>query len=157
MGISSGNVPLTGPFGRTAQREGHQKMLKGFKEFILRGNLVELAVAFIIGVAFAAVVTSLVDNIIMPLIGKLGGEPDFSGITVAEIPVGQFINDVVVFLIIAAAVYFMVVLPYSKFNERFGTQEEEEIAEEVALLSEIRDILAGPESGRPTGGGNHSA
>ena len=131
-------------------------MLKGFKEFIMRGSLVELAVAFIIGTAFAAVVTSLVDNIIMPLIGKMGGQPDFSSIYVADIPVGQFINDFVAFLIIAAAVYFMVVLPYNKFNERFGTPVDE-TPEDIAILGEIRDILSRDAAGGSTGGGNHSA
>ncbi|UPK74371.1 large conductance mechanosensitive channel protein MscL [Nocardioidaceae bacterium SCSIO 66511] len=130
-------------------------MLKGFKDFIMRGNLVELAVAFVIGVAFAAVVTSLVDNIIMPLVGKIGGQPDFSGIEVAEIPVGQFINDLVAFLIIAAAVYFLVVLPYNKFQERFG-KEEELAPTDVDLLTDIRDILARDADGN-AGGGNHSA
>ena len=131
-------------------------MLKGFKEFIMRGNLVELAVAFVIGIAFAAVVTSLVDNIIMPIVGKVGGQPDFSGIEVADIPVGQFINDFVAFLIIAAAVYFLVVLPYNKFNERFG-KAEELAPTDIELLTEIRDLLAGPDRGTGPTGGNHSA
>ncbi|MDN5853375.1 MAG: large conductance mechanosensitive channel protein MscL [Actinomycetia bacterium] len=133
-------------------------MLKGFKDFIMRGNLVELAVAFVIGIAFAAVVTSLVDNIIMPIVGKIGGEPDFSGIKVADIPVGQFINDLVAFIIIAAAVYFLVVLPYNKFNERYRKGEEiDATPADIALLTEIRDLLSGPEASGPTGGGNHSA
>lgn len=133
-------------------------MLKGFKDFILRGNLVELAVAFVIGIAFAAVVTSLVDNIIMPIVGKIGGQPDFSGIEVADIPVGQFINDFVAFLIIAAAVYLMVVLPYNKFNEKFNKGEEMDATlPEVALLTEIRDLLSSDQPGGSTGGGNHSA
>lgn len=132
-------------------------MLKGFKDFIVRGNLVELAVAFVIGVAFAAVMTSLVDNIIMPIVGKIGGQPDFSSIEVADIPVGQFINDVVAFIIVAAAVYFLVVLPYNKFNERFGKGEEiDETPADIALLTEIRDLLADPRTGGKTGG-NHSA
>lgn len=133
--------------------------MQGFKAFIMKGNLVELAVAFIIGIAFAAVVTSLVDNIIMPLIGKLGGQPDFSSIEVADIPVGQFINDVVAFLIIAAAVYFMVVLPYNKVRDRYTKLEEEaadEAAQGVALLGEIRDLLT-TEGQRRSTGGHHSA
>lgn len=129
-------------------------MVQGFKDFILRGNLVELAVAFVMGTAFAAVVTSLVDNIIMPLVGKAGGQPDFSSIEVASIPVGQFINDVVVFLIIALAIYLLVVLPYNKYNERFGKQEE--ALDEVSLLTDIRDLLSDPGGRRPTGG-DHSA
>lgn len=133
-------------------------MLKGFRDFIMRGNLVELAVAFVIGIAFTAVVTSLVDNIIMPLIGKVGGEPDFSSIDPGGIPVGQFINDLVAFLIIAAAVYFMVVLPYNKFNERFRKGEEiDATPPEVALLTEIRDLLSQGQAGTTHGGGSHSA
>ena len=120
-------------------------MLKGFRDFILRGNLVELAVAFVIGVAFASVVTSFVDNLLMPLVGKIGGEPDFSGIKVGGIPVGQFVNDVVAFLITAAAVYFLVVVPYTKAMERFTKPQEtttEAVSEEVLLLRQIRDLMA---------------
>ena len=120
-------------------------MLKGFRDFILRGNLVELAVAFVIGVAFASVVTSFVDNLLMPLVGKIGGEPDFSGIKVGGIPVGQFVNDVVAFLITAAAVYFLVVVPYSKVMERFKKPQEtpaEAASEEVLLLRQIVDLMA---------------
>lgn len=131
-------------------------MLSGFKEFIVRGNLIELAVAFVIGTAFAAVVTSLVDNIIMPLVGKIGGKPDFSSIEVAEIPVGAFINDLVAFLIIAAAVYFLVVLPYNKYNERYG-KEIDATPEDIALLTEIRDLLGSNQNGGNHSGGSHSA
>lgn len=94
-------------------------MLKGFRDFVVRGNLVELAVAFVLGAAFATVVSSFVANVLMPLIGKAGGDPDFSGIAPGGIPVGQFITDLVAFLLIAAAVYFLVVVPYNKVMERF--------------------------------------
>jgi large conductance mechanosensitive channel len=132
-------------------------MLRGFKEFLLRGNLVELAVAFVMGLAFAAVVTSLVDNVLMPIIGKVGGEPDFSSITVADIPIGAFINDVVAFLFIAAAVYFVVVVPYNRLMERRkrGEEPEPEVVEEnTQLLREIRDALTQADS---AGGGGHRA
>lgn len=133
-------------------------MLKGFKDFIMRGNLVELAVAFVIGIAFAAVVTSLVDNIIMPLIGKIGGQPDFSSIDPGGILVGQFINDVVAFLFVAAGVYFLVVLPYNKYNERFRKGEEiDATPADIALLTEIRDLLASDQRRPASGGGSHSA
>ena len=121
-------------------------MLKGFRDFILRGNLVELAVAFVIGVAFASVVTSFVDNLLMPLVGSIGGEPDFRGITVGGIPVGQFVNDVVAFVITAAAVYFLVVVPYTKVTDRFKKPQEtaaEALSEQVLLLRQIRDLMAG--------------
>lgn len=116
--------------------------VRGFRDFVLRGNLVELAVAFVIGLAFATVVTSFVTNLLMPLIGKIGGDPDFGGITAGGIPIGQFINDVVAFLIIAAAVYFLVVLPYTRVRERLFPQQEPAASDEVVLLTEIRDLLA---------------
>lgn len=126
-------------------------MLKGFRDFLLRGNIIELAVAFVIGVAFAAVVTSLVDNVLMPIVGKLGGEPNFDSIDVADIPIGAFITDLVGFLFIAAAVYFFVVVPYNRFDEHRRRNEPEvaeELEESVVLLREIRDAL----TQRSTGG-----
>ena len=101
-------------------------MLKGFRDFLVRGNLIELAVAFVIGLAFATVVTSFVDNILMPIIGKFGGRPDFGGIDVFDIPVGAFINDLVSFVLIAAAVYFIVVVPYNRIRELRKKEEPEE-------------------------------
>ena len=117
-------------------------MLKGFRDFLVRGNLVELAVAFVIGVAFASVVTSFVDNLLMPLIGKLGGQPDFNDITAGGVPVGQFITDLVAFLITATAVYFLVVLPYTKVMARLHTSQAAAEADGLVLLREIRDLLA---------------
>jgi large conductance mechanosensitive channel len=118
-------------------------VLKGFKEFLLRGNLIQLAVAFVIGAAFTAVVLSLVDNVVMPIVGKLGGEPNFDSIDVADIPIGAFITDLVGFLFIAAAVYFFVVVPYNRFMElrKRGDEEAEDLDENTALLREIRDAL----------------
>ncbi|MBA2456265.1 MAG: large conductance mechanosensitive channel protein MscL [Nocardioidaceae bacterium] len=120
-------------------------MLKDFRDFIVRGNLIELAVAFVIGAAFATVIASFVTNLLMPLVGKIGGRPDFSDITVGGIPVGQFVNDLVVFLLIAAAIYFVVVLPYNRLMERFKKPHEvaaEATSEEIVLLREIRDLMA---------------
>ena len=126
-------------------------MLKGFRDFIVRGNLVELAVAFVMGVAFATVVTSFVDNLLMPLIGKVVGRPDFSDIAAGGVPVGQFVTDLVAFLITAAAVYFLVVLPYTKLRARFHTEQAATVSDEVVLLREIRDLLAHEGTpGRPT-------
>jgi large conductance mechanosensitive channel len=122
-------------------------VLKGFRDFLVRGNLIELAVAFVIGVAFAAVVTSFVDNILMPIIGTFGGEPDFSAIDVADIPVGAFISDAVSFVLVAAAVYFLVVVPYNRIRElrrKDETEAAEHVEETVLLLREIRDSLARP-------------
>ena len=125
-------------------------MLKGFRDFLMRGNLVELAVAFVIGVAFASVVTSFVDNLLMPLIGKLGGRPDFNDITAGGVPVGQFITDLVAFLITAFAVYFLVVLPYMKVRARLHTSQATTEADGLVLLREIRDLLAHEGSPGPT-------
>lgn len=129
-------------------------MLKGFRDFLVRGNLIELAVAFVIGLAFASVVTSFVDNILMPIIGKFGGQPDFSGIDVLDIPVGAFINDLVSFVLIAAAVYFIVVVPYNRIRElrkKEEPEEAEQLEETVLLLREIRDALVRSNSGGTTG------
>ena len=117
--------------------------MKGFKEFLLRGNLVELAVAFIMATAFAAVVTAFT-QIILDLIGLMGGMPDFSNAQIGGVNVGVFLTALIAFLIMAAVVYFGLVLPYNKLRERFDKAEDEEedatpTSEE--LLVEIRDLL----------------
>ena len=134
-------------------------MLKGFREFIMRGNVVDLAVAVVIGVAFTAVVTALVADIITPLIAAIAGKPDFSAlrftINHSTFLYGAFINAVVAFLLVAAAIYFVVVLPMNKMAERraarmsTGAPDPEPKPEDVLLLTEIRDLLA---AGRRTGG-----
>jgi len=116
--------------------------MAGFRAFILRGNLVELAVAFIMGLAFATVVTTFT-NTLMGFIGKIGGQPDFADAEIAGVNVGLFINALISFLIMAFVVYFLVVVPYTKAKERFfPTSEPEGTPEDVALLMEIRDLLA---------------
>ncbi len=98
------------------------EILRGFKEFISRGNVVELAVAVVIGAAFGALVTSLVENLVTPLIAMIFGEPDFGGLSFtingAEFTYGAFLNALFSFLTIAAAIYFLVVLPINKLEER---------------------------------------
>jgi large conductance mechanosensitive channel len=93
-------------------------MLQGFKQFILKGNVVDLAVGVVIGVAFGSVVTALVKDIITPIIGAIGGKPDFSAITFtvnnSKFLVGDFLNAIISFLIIAAVIYFFVVIPMNK-------------------------------------------
>ncbi|WP_152361339.1 large conductance mechanosensitive channel protein MscL [Microlunatus speluncae] len=114
--------------------------MKGFKEFVMRGNLVELAVAVVMATAFAAVVSALV-KIILDIVGAIGGIPDFSGTSIGGISVGPFLSALITFVIIAAVVYFLIVLPYNKLRERFK-KEEPEVAEKTEdLLVEIRDIL----------------
>lgn len=98
-------------------------MLKGFRDFILRGNVVDLAVAVIIGAAFNAIVTSLVGDVINPLIAATIGKPDFSSVIMhvggGAIKVGNFFNAVVSFAIVAAVVYFAIVLPVNSLMARF--------------------------------------
>ena len=118
-------------------------MLKGFKDFLMRGNVVDLAVAVIIGAAFGTVVKAFAD-VIMSLIGTLGGHPNFNDIQPGGVPLGAFITALVAFLMVAAAIYFVVVMPLNKLAERRATGVEPETqapSEEVALLTEIRDAL----------------
>jgi large conductance mechanosensitive channel len=118
-------------------------MIKGFKDFLMRGNVIDLAVAVVIGTAFGKVVDAFV-KIIMDLIGKLGGQPDFSSFRPGGVSVGNFLTALVSFLIVAAAVYFMVVVPMNHLAERrkAGIEPEPEApSEEVILLQEIRDAL----------------
>lgn len=115
--------------------------MKGFKEVILRGNLVELAVAFIMATAFAAVVTAFV-TIVLDIIGKIGGSPDFSNYTPGGVHVGAFVTALFAFLILAAVVYFFVVVPYLRARDRFQPAEAEAApTEDITLLTEIRDLL----------------
>jgi large conductance mechanosensitive channel len=93
-------------------------MLKGFRDFILRGNVIDLAVAVVIGVAVGAVVNSVVKNLITPLIALAGGAPDFSAIRTGPILWGNILNDVLTFLITAAVVYFVIVVPINRLLER---------------------------------------
>src|SRR5215218_8737512 len=101
-------------------------MGKEFKQFLLRGNVIDLAVAVVIGAAFGAIVTSLVENIITPLIGAIGGQPDFSGLSVtingSQILYGAFLNSVIAFLIIAAVIFFAVVKPMNAVMSRMRTE-----------------------------------
>jgi len=98
-------------------------VLKEFRQFILRGNLVDLAVAVVIGTAFTALVTSLVKNVVTPLIAAIGGEPDFSGLAFtingSKLQYGAFINALLAFLIIAAVVFFLIIKPVNVLMERF--------------------------------------
>jgi large conductance mechanosensitive channel len=120
--------------------------MTGFKNFILRGNLVELAVAFVMGLAFAAVVTATV-NLILDLVGKIGGQPNFSSYTPGGISVGAWITALISFLILAAVVYFVIVLPYTKAKERYFPSPAPGTPEDVVILKEIRDLLAAREGG----------
>lgn len=119
-------------------------MLNDFKKFILRGNVVDLAVAVVIGAAFGAVVTSLVKDIVTPLIGAIGGQPDFSALSLtingSKIMYGQFLNAVISFLFIAAGVFFLIIQPLNKFiafSNRNKTPEDPSEQKCPHCLSEI--------------------
>lgn len=122
-------------------------MLKGFRDFVMRGNVVDLAVAVIIGAAFNQVINSMVGDVLTPLIGAIFGRPDFSSVNLGPIAIGKFINAVVNFLIVAAAIYFAVVVPMRKVQEIADRRKAEEPAaapppaEEVVLLREILQEL----------------
>lgn len=122
--------------------------MKGFREFLLRGNLVELATAVIMGTVFAAVVKSFTD-MIMDLLGKLGGVPDFSSVSVAGIGVGKFLSAVLAFILTAAVVYFFIVVPYNKFSQITKRDEPEVAASTEDLLADIRDLLRAQQTGAP--------
>ena len=118
--------------------------MQGFKDFIMRGNLIELAVAFIMGAAFNSVVQSFT-NIVLSLISLvLGGPPNFDDWQPGGIPFGPFVTQLVGFVLVAAVVYIALVLPINKLREHMDTTKEEEAsaATEAELLTEIRDLLA---------------
>ncbi len=127
-------------------------MFKGFKEFIAKGNIVDLAVAVAIGAAFTGLVTKFTDSIIQPLINRIGaGKESSYGILRIDIGGGQTIDFNVLlsafinFLIVAAAVYFLVVVPYNKIRGNSAAEAAE--AKELRLLTEIRDALGGKDTG----------
>jgi len=132
-------------------------MLKEFREFILRGNVVDLAVAVVLGAAFGALVTAFVASFVTPLIALIGGKPDFSSlifsISDTDFTYGDFLNAFISFLVIAAVVFFFVVKPVNTLMVRLKRGEEPEpeaIPADVVLLSEIRDLLR--EGGQPSTG-----
>ena len=123
-------------------------MLKGFKEFISRGNVVELAVGVIIGAAFKNIVDALVDGIINPLIAAVIGKPDFSDAFIltlngSDVKFGLLITAVINFILMAFAIYFCIVVPMNARRQKAADEAPEpEISDEVKLLTEIRDALA---------------
>ena len=118
-------------------------MLKDFREFILRGNLVDLAVAVVIGTAFAAVVAALVADLVTPLIAAVGGEPDFAGLSFtingSEFRYGHFLNAAFTFLVIAAVMFFLVIRPVNVLLARRRTEppQDEQTRECPECVSEI--------------------
>lgn len=124
-------------------------LFNGFKEFITRGNVLDLAVAVVIGAAFTKIVTALVDGLINPLIAAIFGKTDLTGVgnfTVndAKFSIGLVLDAALSFLFVAAAIYFFIVLPLNKLAERRARGQEPEpdpLTTEQELLTEIRDLL----------------
>ena len=114
-------------------------MLKGFKEFVLRGNVLDLAIAVVIGGAFSAVVAAMVKDLLTPLIGAIVGKPDFSALVVtvngSQFLIGDFLNAVISFLLIAAAVYFFVVAPMNALIARRRRGEAPAIRRRRSVLN----------------------
>ena len=123
-------------------------MVKQFRDFLLRGNVVDLAVAVVVGAAFGAVVASLVADLITPLIAAVAGKPDFGALSFtingSQFRYGNFLNAVLSFVTVSAAIFFLVVKPVGALMERRKAGLEPEAAavpEDVVLLGEIRDLL----------------
>jgi large conductance mechanosensitive channel len=124
-------------------------MLKGFKEFIMRGNVVEMAIGIVIGLAFKAVIDAVVAGLISPLVAAIFGQPNLTSIGNFAIGEGQFSSGIVLqelfnFVAVAAAIYFVIVVPLNKMAERRKAKEDlvvEDGPTEVELLVEIRDAL----------------
>lgn len=124
-----------------------KKMLNEFKEFISRGNVIDLAVGVVVGSAFGKIVTSLVNDILMPVIGMILGGLDFTNLSItigdARIMYGNFIQNIIDFLIVAACIFLFVKIINNFFNKKKKTEKEEapKKDETVVLLEEIRDLL----------------
>jgi large conductance mechanosensitive channel len=120
-------------------------MLKEFKDFLLRGNLVELAVAFVMGLAFAALIASFVDDLILPIVAMIFGEPDFSSldftINDAVFRYGAFITALITFVTTAAAIFFFVVRPVGAIMARMEKPTEEEVTDEERRHQELLAAL----------------
>jgi large conductance mechanosensitive channel len=120
-------------------------MLKEFRDFLLRGNILELAVAFVMGLAFAAVVNSLVNDLIMPVIAMIIGKPDFSGLTFtindAKFRYGAFITNLIQFVAIAASVFFFIVKPVDALLRRHKSPAEEGMPDEERRHQELLAAL----------------
>jgi large conductance mechanosensitive channel len=124
-------------------------MIKGFREFMMRGNVIDLAVAVIIGAAFVAVVSAFANDFIGGILGAIGGNSDFgdAGVTIngSKIVYGTTITALIQFLIVAAAIYFVIVVPMKHLSERYGTSANADTpapSDEAKLLTEIRDLMA---------------
>jgi large conductance mechanosensitive channel len=120
-------------------------VIKEFRDFLMRGNLVELAVAFVMGLAFATLVTSFVDNLVMPIVAMIIGKPDFSDLTFtindAVFRYGAFITDAITFIATAAAIFFFVVKPMNAVLARLSRPEKEAPSDEERRHQELLAAL----------------
>jgi large conductance mechanosensitive channel len=129
-------------------------MLKGFKDFIARGNIVDLSIAVVIGTAFTALVTAFTQNVVQPLIDRIGASPD-KEYGFLKIPLGgdQFVDlnavltAAINFILVAAVVYFLIMVPYQKLRKRGEVEQAQDT--ELSILTEIRDILYSANDGTP--------
>lgn len=125
-------------------------MLKEFKEFAFRPGMIETGAGLVMALAAVALITALVEKIIMPIVGILFGEPSFDGVMIADINgslilFGAFLTALVTFIAVAFAVFFFIIKPYGAYQARSAepeVEEEEALAADVVLLTEIRDLLA---------------
>ena len=129
-----------------------------FKAFVLKGNVIDLAIGVVIGTAFGKVVDSVVKDLITPLIGVFGGQPNFSAIHLGPLGIGNFINTLLSFLILAAVVFFIVLKPLNALTSIAKRKEDakpvapQPVPPEVQLLTEIRDLLKSQGQGQADGG-----
>src|SRR6188768_2107106 len=128
----------------STHQEAH--MLKEFRDFLLRGNIVELAIAFVLGVALGALITSFVDNLLMPVVAMIIGKPDFRDLTFtindSVFRYGAFLTDVISFVAVAAAIFFFVVKPMDALRARRGASAEEEgLPDEERRHQELLAVL----------------
>lgn len=135
-------------------------MLKGFRDFLMRGNVLDLAVAVVVGTAFTAIVTAFTENIINPLIAAMGADQDVEGLGIllrsgapaTFVDIGAVITAVINFVIIAAVVYFVLIVPFTAAKKRLIREqhaEEEAGVTDIELLTEIRDLLAAQRNAQP--------
>src|SRR4051795_183889 len=134
-------------------QEGVERMLKGFKEFLARGNIVDLSIAVVIGTAFTALVTKFTESIIQPLIDRIGagGDSEYGVLKIGigggqAIDLNVLLSAVINFVLVAAVVYFLVVVPYNRLRKKGEVEQAQDT--ELSLLTEIRDLLGDGGSGR---------
>lgn len=125
-----------------------KEFIEEFKDFAMKGNIVELAIAFVLGGAFATIVNSLVDNIILPIVAAIFGQPSFSSLSIhigsSAIEYGQFLDDILAFALLAFGLFVFVVKPFQAIEARRAEEAAAEPAadpEDTVLLREIRDAL----------------